>query len=85
MVSSSTRLSAGGSARRGSRHRVKIGGKNGIIKEVDLNEANHTELLFPSVALFNDKRLQYCKLLEEYGMVRDEATGKLPLRSSAPS
>ena len=57
--------------RRGSKHRVKLGGKEGqVIKgkdkaliEVDLNEANHTKLLFATVNKYESTRQQYCNVV----------------------
>ena len=56
--------------RRGSRHRVRLGGKTDrrivkdkLIIEVDLNEANHTKLLFSTVTKYESTRQQYCDVL----------------------
>ena len=92
--------------RRGSRHRVRLGGKGIDPKgakagaasggkgkdggkegakgstsntiEVDLSESNHSKLLYPSVARFEDARVGYCdKLLAgKHSTVKDEATAK---------
>ena len=46
--------------------------------EVDLNEANHTKLLFASVARYEDARLGYCERLisGKHATVRDEIAAK---------
>ena len=72
----------------GSRHRVRVTraeggkaeeGKNAKEKrpawvslDVDLNEANHTKLLFQSVGKYEEARLHYCeKLVAKHATVRD--------------
>ena len=58
--------------RRGSKHRVRLGGKESKkasrvaakdVIEVDLNEANHTKLLFATVNKYELTRQQYCNVV----------------------
>jgi len=72
--------------RRGSRHRVRLGNRGStgkrVIKEVDLNEVNHTKLLFPTASRYEDARNAYLdKLVLQRATMRDEALGRdLPVR-----
>ena len=53
------------------------GGKAKEVIDVDLNETNHTKLLFPTVAKYDDARISYSdKLSVKHSALRDEATGK---------
>jgi hypothetical protein len=71
--------------RRGARHRVYIGVKASLRKkvesvsdkhvvEVDLNEANHTKLLFSTVTKYEATRQQYCDVLTaRHRLLKDDA------------
>ena len=71
--------------RRGARHRVYIGVKASLRKkaesvsdkhvvEVDLNEANHTKLLFSTVTKYEATRQQYCDVLTaRHKLIKDDA------------
>jgi hypothetical protein len=71
--------------RRGARHRVYIGVKASLRKkvesvsdkhvvEVDLNEANHTKLLFSTVTKYEATRQQYCDVLTaRHKLLKDDA------------
>ena len=48
-----------------------------LAKVVDLHESNHSKLLFPSVARYEEARTAYCRdLVGKHAAVRDEATGR---------
>ena len=68
-------------AKQGCRHRLRISDAHGadgkVTQVLDLNESNHSRLLFQSVAKYEEARSQHCKeLLSKHTIVRDEATGK---------
>ena len=76
--------------RHGSRHRVRLAAKadakhkahhkkgGQVMLEVDLNEANHTKLMFPTVARYEDARLKYLEAvsLGRHSLVMDDMTSK---------